>query len=354
MKDFVQQHPALKLFAQLLAVPAPSGREEQVAAVIGDLLAGWGYAYETDGCGNVFVRLAGRNPQAPLCCLAAHMDEVGLVVTRIESDGSLRVDRSGGLFPYKIGERPVQVIGDVETITGVLSMGSGHGANAKDRVIHWSDVVVMTGLTPDQLALAGVRPGSSAVPIRAGRGPYLLGPKADPLVAAWTFDDRMGAVALLRLLETLKTEGIVPYHPTLVAFTVHEEGGAHGAKALAHREGVRTFVSVDGCPMPAGTHLQLDGRPGIWSKDRLAHYDQRLLVALCLAAEVAGTSLQPVAYTAGAASDASLVYAAGGAERIACLGQVRENSHGYEVARLAVFDNLYVTLVQFIRAWQGD
>jgi putative aminopeptidase FrvX len=140
----------------------------------------------------------------------------------------------------------------------------------------------------------------------------------------------------------------------LVAFTVHEEGGAHGAKALAHREGVRTFISVDGCPMPPDTHLRLDGRPGIWSKDRVAHYDQRLIRVLCRAGEEAGTALQPVTYTAGAASDASLVYESGGAERIACFGHVRENSHGYEVARLSVFDNLMRTLVQFIQDWEDE
>jgi len=53
----------------------------------------------------------------------------------------------------------------------------------------------------------------------------------------------------------------------------------------------------------------------------------------------------------GAASDASLVYSTGGAQRVACFGHVRENSHGYEVARLSVFDNVFKTLVQFVTTW---
>jgi putative aminopeptidase FrvX len=60
--------------------------------------------------------------------------------------------------------------------------------------------------------------------------------------------------------------------------------------------------------------------------------------------------LQPVAYD-GAASDASLVYAAGSVQRIACFGHVRENSHGYEVARLSVFEHVVRTLVQFVCTW---
>ena len=99
--------------------------------------------------------------------------------------------------------------------------------------------------------------------------------------------------------------------------------------------------------------LQLDGRPAIWSKDRLATYDQRLLRALQQAAAAAGTALQPVVYDS-AASDASLVAYAGLAPRIACMGQVRANSHGYEVARLSVFDNMLNTLIAFVETWTGD
>jgi len=343
--------PALSLFTELLAVPSPCGREERLAQVVRHKLDGWGYAHQTDGAGNVIVRLQGRQPDAPLCCLAAHMDEIGLVVTAIEADGVLRVDRSGGLYPWKLGEGPVEIVGDGENIVGVLSMGSTHTAGAQDRAITWADVRVITGRSPEQLQAAGVRPGSTAVPIRERRGPVLLGAAADPLVAAWTFDDRMGVVALLRLLEAMKQELALPYHPTIVAFTVHEEGGCHGAKVLAQREQPETFIAIDGCPMPPGVPLKLDGRPGVWSKDRLTHFDQRLVRAFCRAGQEAGVEVQPVVYD-NAASDASAVYAVGGAPRVATFGHVRENSHGYEVARLSVFDNVLKVLLQFVSTWQ--
>lgn len=343
-------HPALSLFTELLAVPSPSGREEQVAQIVREKVESWGYRPHTDGAGNVMVRLEGRRADAPLCCFAAHMDEIGFVVTQVDSDGSLRVARSGGLHPWKLGEGPVEVLGDEGTVVGLLSMGSTHTASAADRAITWADVRIITGLSPEGLAAAGVRPGSTGVPAHGARGPVLFGDGADPLVAAWTFDDRMGVVALLRLLEALKRESVTPYHPTIVAFTVHEEGGAHGAKVVAHSERPETFIAIDGCPMPPGAPLQLDGRPGVWSKDRLTHYDQRLVRDLCRAAREAGTELQPVAYDA-AATDASLVYSVGGAARVACMGHPRENSHGYEVARLSVFDNVLKTLVQFVARW---
>ncbi len=351
MHAYPSDHPALRLFEELLAVPAPSGREEALAQLIVDRLDSWGYAPTVDGSGNVLVRLEGHRPDAPLSCLAAHIDEVGLVVTRIEPDGSLRIDRSGGLLPWKLGERPVQVLGDGAPVVGVVSFGAAHAAQG-ERPIAWSDARLLTGLTPAQLAAAGVRPGATAVPLCEGRGPTLFGDPADPLVAAWTFDDRMGAVALLRLLDELRHSRLQPHHPTIIAFTVHEECGGHGARALAHAQRLETFVGVDGCPVPPGAPLVLDGRPGIWSKDTVTHYDQRLLRALCRAAEAAGTALQPVVYE-HAFSDAGQVYAAGAAARVACFGHVRESSHGYEVARLSVFDNVLRTLVEFIRTWEG-
>lgn len=346
-------HPALSLFRELLAVPAPSGHEDRLATLIADKVESWGYRPETDSAGNVLVRLDGRSPHAPLCCFAAHTDEIGVVVTKVEPDGALRVDRLGGLHPWKLGEGPLEIIGDNATITSLLSMGSAHTASAADEAIKWQDVRLLTGLSPAQLQAAGIRPGSPGVPTRDRCGPVLFGDEADPLVAAWTFDDRMGVVALLRLLQALQQDGIQPYHPTIVAFTVHEEIGGNGAKVLAQRERPELFIAIDGCPTPPEVSLELDGRPGIWSKDRLAHYDQRLLSALSRAAAAAGTQLQPAVYTS-AASDASLVAYAGIVPRVACFGHVRENSHGYEVARLSVFDNVLNTLLQFIRTWEGE
>ena len=351
MPEPTDRHPALVLLGELLNVPSPSGREEQVAAIVREKLDGMGYAHETDPAGNVVARVAGRDSDAGAMVLAAHMDEIGMVVQAIDADGSLRVARSGGLYPYKLGEGPVDIVGDAGTVTGVLSMGSTHTADAATRSVTWDSVRVLTGLSPKQLGEAGVRVGSTAVPTRAARGPVVFGDPADPLVAAWTFDDRMGVVALLRLLESMKEERITPARDTLVAFTVHEEGGCHGAKVLAARERPEIFIAVDGCPMPPGTDLTLDGRPGTWSMDTKVHYDQCLVRGLCDAAREAGTELQ-VAVLPHAFSDASAVYDAGAAPRVAIVGQVRENSHGYEVARLSVFDRLRDTLVQFVRAFE--
>jgi putative aminopeptidase FrvX len=348
-----EKHPALTIFRDLLSVPSPSGREDLVRSIIQEKIARLGFTYECDLTGNILVRLAGKETAAPLCVLAAHMDEVGFVVTRIEGDGTLCINRSGGLLPWKIGERPVEILGDHQIITGVTSMGSGHTRGAEDRAIKWEDVRVLTGQTPEQLTRAGIRPGSVGVPLHTTRGPVLFGDPQDPMTAAWTFDDRMGVVALLRLLDEIKQQDIQPYHPTIVAFTVQEEIGGQGAKALANREKPGVFISIDGCPIPPGVPLKLDGRPGIWCYDQLGPYDQELVRFFLSCAQEAGTELQPAAYDR-AASDASMVFSSGLTERIVVVGHVRENSHGYEVSRLSVFDNLLKVLVEFMKKWKNE
>ena len=346
-----ESHPALELFASLLAVPSPSGWESMTAALVRAWVDDWGYTSELDGAGNVLVRLPGRDPDGPLVCYASHMDEIGMVVQQIGADGSLVVQRLGGLHPWKLGEGPVQVLGDSAMVTGVLSMGAGHGAEL-GRAVNWSDVRIITGLSPAQLAAAGVRPGSPAVPAHAGRGPVIFGDPTDPLVGAWTFDDRMGVVALLRMLDTLRRDELQPALPTLVAFTVQEEVGGAGAQLIAQHERPEVFIAIDGCPVLPSVALALDGRPGIWTHDRLAPYDARLVRELMASAQAAGTTLQPAAYHVSV-SDASMVFEVGAAPRIACFGHVRENSHGYEVARLSEFDNVLRTLVNFVTGWTG-
>ncbi len=337
----------MNLFRELLDVPSPSGREAGIASLVRAKLEGVGLAPETDPAGNVVARIEGADPALPVAMLAAHMDEVGMAVTEVEEGGTLRVQRSGGLYPWKLGETPVVVLGDKENVPGLLGMGSTHVPGAGERRVTWETVRLFTGLTPARLAEAGVGPGTPAVPAREARGPVFLGEGDDPLVGAWTFDDRMGVVNLLRLAAALAAGSLKPRRPLLVAFTVQEEIGGHGARLVAARERPGILVAVDGCPVLPGGRPALDGRPGVWTRDALAPCDPALVAGLCRAAEEAGTAFQKTAY-AGARSDASMAFASGMVPRHVTIGHIRDSSHGFEVARLSCFENLYCALRRFV------
>jgi putative aminopeptidase FrvX len=338
MNRITTDHAGLRLFSELLKIPAPSGHEDQMIAFLCDRLVDLGTVPEVDPAGNVIVRLEGRSPDRPTCCIAAHIDEIGLVVTEIERNGVLHVDRLGGTLPWKLGETPVEVLGEGETIVGVSSMGSGHSRTQASECPSWEAVRVLTGQSSDRLAEVGIRVGSPIVPARDVRGPFVFGDPTAPWVAAWTFDNRLSVACLLQALRRFKEEGLAPLSPMTVAFTVEEEIGCLGAKVLAQRERPDVFIAIDGSPLVPECPVELDGRPGIRSKDRAAVYDQDLLREICRIALDAGAELQPVVYSE-AASDASLVYSIGGSPRVACLGYVRANSHGFEAAPLAAFDH---------------
>ena len=68
----------------------------------------------TDYTGNVICVL---NPDAPFkVMLAAHIDEIGLIVTHIQPDGLLRVSKSGGIFPGVYPGHQVAVHGYAQTV----------------------------------------------------------------------------------------------------------------------------------------------------------------------------------------------------------------------------------------------
>ena len=80
-------HPALSLLSELLDVPSPSGREERLGERVSAKVADLGYVPVTDGAGNVLVRLPGRDSAAPLTVVAAHLDEIAMVVVAIDEGG---------------------------------------------------------------------------------------------------------------------------------------------------------------------------------------------------------------------------------------------------------------------------
>src|SRR5438128_49013 len=56
----------------------------------------------------------------------AHKDEISMIVKRIDEDGVLRLDPLGGAHAWKYGEGPVEILGDRQTVPGILGVGSAH------------------------------------------------------------------------------------------------------------------------------------------------------------------------------------------------------------------------------------
>lgn len=102
------------------------------------------------------------------------MDELSMIVKRVESDGTLRLSPLGTMYPGNFGLGPVAVRGRREELTAVLTLGSEHTTKESrriwetkpdqgDKALDWLHVYAFTGRSADQLADAG-RPGRRCVP----------------------------------------------------------------------------------------------------------------------------------------------------------------------------------------------
>ena len=344
--DDLSQH-VLERFRSLVSIPAPSSREHRIAATICDQLQQMGLSPVTDAGGNVMVELEGREPELPMWCYAAHMDEIAIVVTRVQESGDLEITRSGSLYPWKLGEGPVEILGDERSVLGILSMGSMHIPLSQRKPVGWEGVWITTGMSEDELREAGVRAGSLAVPHVSRRGPFVFGSPDDPMAAAWSFDDRLGCALLLELLAQLQGAGEKPRHRSLFAFTHSEEVGGLGIMHLARKVEPEALIAIDLAPMPPHTPLVLDSRPAIWSKDSHTHYDHGLMLELIAAGREMDVELQTAVYEQ-AASDASIAFNVGATDRALCFGWACGNSHGFETLRVGVLENTLRTLHRFV------
>ena len=334
---------------RLLKVPAPSGFRSRMTAELQKMIKERGFDSEIDPAGNVLVRIPGKDPTGPVTVLAAHYDEIGMIVTGIAANGDLSVSNLGGLKPPKAGECAVTVLSDRGTdVTGIFSMGSEHGGGQWGGKAgpDWPDVKIITGLSPEQLKAAGIRVGSPAVPVNSERGVYAFGDPENPLISAWSFDDRAGCAVLFCLLTELKKRKFRPKNPLIVAFTTEEEVGCLGAIALAVHERPVRFIAVDGCPIKPAFGTEFSAKPALWIKDRAAIYDPEINREFFAAAEACGVEVQ-TGVVAGA-SDASRVKASGATAKVALFGHARENSHGLEVAYAAVFENVIRVLTHAV------
>ena len=348
MYEKVFSNETLKIFTDLISVPSPTGREELVAEKIRGYADSWGYKSEQDYAGNVVVRVKGNGKSNRLTMTASHMDEIGLVVTGIEKDGRLRVHKLGGMLPWKIGERPVEILTDKgDTITGVVSFGAGHSQVGKTEV-NWEDVRITTGLKPEQLKEKGVRVGSVAVPAHDFRGPTVFGDEDDPMIGACNYDNRMGCAFQLSILKAMKDDGTVPNCDWIFAFPKQEEVKGNGIKPLALREKPDVLFTIDGGPIFPGSDVTFDGGCVVTTKDKLADYSFDVILAIQKAAKAVDQDLQycvtDVAYT-----DASLALQSGGPMRIGCFGYTADNAHGYELMKYSMlkqFFDLFYSLVK--------
>ena len=339
---------ALELVRELVALPGPPGQEALVRQAVAAHAERLGCVHEADARGNLLVSLPGaaRLPDAPDVVVMAHLDEIALLVVRVERDGRLVVAALGGAYPWKWGEGPVQILAPGKTLTGVLSFGGIHtndpgsvAAQVKERALTWADARVFTGLSAEELAAHGVRAGTRVVLHPSRRGMTHFG----DFVAAPFLDDRADLAAMLLALGGLTDVPAEWRERVVFAATAAEEVGGQGALWLLRQRPATVGIALEIGPRVPESPFPLDDQPTVWVNDSYSAMQARDIELVARAA--AGIGLRPYfqALSRGG-SDASCAASYGLVARPITLAFGAENSHGYEIMHRGAVPNLAALL----------
>ncbi|HEY8391446.1 MAG TPA: M42 family metallopeptidase [Capillibacterium sp.] len=230
-----------ELLMALSNAVGPSGREDRTAQIIMDFFTDgegrhWITGLERDRLGNIILRKAGSGSQPPRLMLAAHMDEIGLIVTSFE-EGFLHFSTIGGVDQRVLPGQEVIVHGR-EDLPGVIAAKPPHLQQPDERkkAVKMEEMVIDLGLAADRLT-ALVRIGD---PVTVKRNCSVL---RNNFYAGKAMDDRACVVALVECLRRLKN--VQHEAEVLAVITVQEELGVRGAFVSAFGLNPDLGIAVD-------------------------------------------------------------------------------------------------------------
>ncbi len=245
----------LTLLERLTQTFGPSGYEDEIRAVIGETIETIADETRIDPLGSLIGYRRGQASQhdSRRVILAAHMDEIGLMVTHIEEQGFIRFTSIGGV-------RAANCIGARARFAS--------GVSGPIYVERRDDV----SRTPDlqHLYMDVGATDRASCPVRVGDTAAFVGPmiQQSSRLISKTLDDRVGCYILIEVLRRLRTSA----HDVFFAFTTQEEITLSGARTAAYRIDPDIAISVDvtatgDMPKALPMEVSLGAGPAVKVKD---------------------------------------------------------------------------------------
>ncbi len=264
----------LKLLERLSNASAVSGDEGAVRAIVLEELKSIPAEVQVDALGNVLVTKSGKGAARPRVLLAAHMDEVGFMLTADDGEGQFRFEAVGGVDVATLAGKPVWV--GPKQHPAIIGAKPIHLTTASERSGALTVDALRIDLGPGNGGKAKVGQFATFATRFTRLGPSLLG-KA--------LDNRLGVTTLLTLLKHAPAN-----IDLLAAFTVQEEVGLRGARVAGYTLHPDIAIALDCTPaMDQPTwdgrentlyRSRLDDGPAIYSADSSTLSDPRLIAHL--------------------------------------------------------------------------
>ncbi|GAB6174714.1 M42 family metallopeptidase [Paradesulfitobacterium aromaticivorans] len=273
------------LLKKLSELNGASGAEKAVREALKEMISPYVDSVFVDKIGNLIAEKKGRL-QGPRVLLAAHMDEIALMVTDITGDGFLKFKPVGGIDARILVSKAVKIN---ENITGVIGAKAIHLQKAGERhkALTYEQLYIDIGAKSRDEASQRVNLGDYAYFITS------FAAFGDGLWKGKALDDRVGCAALVEILQNEYD------FPIIAAFTVQEEIGLRGARVAAyHTEPdfaivVETTVAADTLDRQENEWVTEVGKgPACSVMDRSTLYNPKLVRLVTELAAHKGIPLQ--------------------------------------------------------------
>jgi len=220
----MKKEKSIELLKALTEASGVSGYETPVRKVIADCLAPLSCELQTDNLGSLIARKDGENDD-PKIMLAAHMDEVGLIVTKITDEGFIKFLKLGGWYDPVLLDQKVQIYTADSRITGVIGAKAPHimTPEEKKQMVTINSMFIDIGASnKEEVERLGIRSGDPVVPYSQ----FEMCSNSSSFMGK-AFDDRTGCAMIIEILEELDQNK----HPGTIygVMTVQEEVGIRGA-----------------------------------------------------------------------------------------------------------------------------
>lgn len=229
------------LIKKLVETPSPSGYESKIREVIRAEIAPYSKDISVDTFGNLIVRIGSKSAHGMRIMIAAHMDEIGVIVSHVEKSGLVRFSNIGGVFArYLAGKR-------VRFLNGTI------GVINSDKP---DDLTKLQAL--DKYFIDVGAKNNKDCPVKIGDLGVFEGDLIDlgDRVVAKSMDDRSSCAAMIEVIRQVKSTP----HELVFVFSTQEEVGTRGAQAAAYAIDAELGIAIDVTPVGdiLGIKMQVD------------------------------------------------------------------------------------------------
>ena len=242
-----------ELLKKLTSVTGPSGYETEIRNVILEEIKPYVDNIRVDAMGNLIVTKGKKSENGKTIMLAAHMDEIGVIVTHVDENGFARFTNVGGVFPINTAAARVRFL------DGTVGVISSEPTKTKMDTLPLTQQFIDFGV--DSKEDCPVKIGDVACFERTFED---LGKR----VVSKALDDRIGCYVLIEALKKIENTP----NEVVGVFTVQEEIGTRGGQTSAYSVnpdiGIAIDVTLTGdTPKETMMSMKLGDGPAIKIKD---------------------------------------------------------------------------------------